>query len=608
MLAAALLQAAPAEVGVPAELLVRDWPTLTVQGVRGGRFEEAPLAEAGAVAWWRASAGVRWIEAPEGSVDPGSPTPAGPVVELQPGAWIEQPIASFAGPDDAPLAQFRGHGELAVTLSGPGGERRWELSLNDASSSYVRAPVLSEGERAPAARWTLRVAVPGDAAEATVLRQIDFTVELPAPDREAMAEHLIAVAEWAFEPWLELAVDRVGPVETAFLVQDFDALDGRPLGEPKRRSTLHPIYMQLLDAQAAAPREAWGAALSAFIEDYLTLGLNSGTGLPQFYDGVADEVLPDVPMEIGLHLEFLLDVAERGPEAFRARALEAARRIGETVLRAGLLPDGNVAAKYRPSDGQALTSTVELRRLDVPAQLVRLAVAVDEERFIAPAREAVLTFEYDHRWPGTWDFIDPGFDDMYGHYGGRAATMWRSVPDDESFRQVALGGFEFFEPLWRDALRHGGNIAADQVRCWRIAIDLVRADPSLAERVRELLLEAVQIHWVGQQDGAGRWVDVTIVGFGPKALPVGDTAGVPQNQLEGLAAVIAATDVLGLEEAQVGELLARFAAVEQRSLEAFGGPFGLIPGSLRTTGGPQPAIGSLRLLGSVVLLLDALTE
>ena len=141
------------------------------------------------------------------------------------------------------------------------------------------------------------------------------------------------------------------------------------------------------------------------------------------------------------------------------------------------------------------------------------------------ARDAFAQFEFTHFWPGTWDAIDPGFDDNYGHYGARAVEAWKAHPDEAAFRNVAEGGARHYMPLWRDALQLGGNIAADQVRCWKILREVAALEPSLQDKVADLLHLAARNHYRGQQYADGTWGDVTIYHFDPKAhLEVGDVS------------------------------------------------------------------------------------
>ncbi|MEO0652888.1 MAG: hypothetical protein AAFZ65_19595, partial [Planctomycetota bacterium] len=378
---------------------------------------------------------------------------------------------------------------------------------------------------------------------------------------------------------------------------------GERVGRPARRVTYHPLFGQLLDAWAAAPRADWEAALEAYLVDFLELGLHPETGLPRFYDPIADEPLDDEPIEIRVHFEFLLDAAEFGPEATREACRAAALRIGEQVLASGVLPDGGICPRYRPSDGEAQPGTVPIRRLDVPAALARLGALAGDERFRGAAVEAVRELAYDHYWPGTWDRIDPGFDDNFGHYGERATAMWAAWPEEAAFAQLARSGIERYLPLWRDALRFGGNIAADQVRCWRIAVELAHLDPTLAPRVAECLDDAVWVHFTGEQSPGGDWIDVTVVGHDPQRLPVGDTAGVPQNLLEGLA--VATDEALGLD---ARDLRARFTAVMRTTLQSFGGAHGLIATTRRAqgVGSANPALGSLRFHPGLIEMLGRL--
>jgi hypothetical protein len=137
---------------------------------------------------------------------------------------------------------------------------------------------------------------------------------------------------------------------------------------------------------------------------------------------------------------------------------------------------------------------------------------------------------------GEWDSIDPGFDDSFGHFGRRGLDLWRAFPEDPSMARLTRTGVEYYLPRWRDALRLGGNVAADQTRCWDILARVARQEPALLPQVAPLLGEAARVHFKGEQLGDGSWSDVTVNGFDPRGqLQVGDTGGVPQNALYGLA-------------------------------------------------------------------------
>ena len=107
-----------------------------------------------------------------------------------------------------------------------------------------------------------------------------------------------------------------------------------------------------------------------------------------------DRPLDDDSIEISAKLGFLIDMAERGPEERQEECLQAARRIASTVLRVGLAPDGGVAAKYRPSDGRPDPHVTHLRRLDLPAQLVRLSAFEQPE-------DAILQVDLPRTDPGS---------------------------------------------------------------------------------------------------------------------------------------------------------------------------------------------------------------
>ena len=125
------------------------------------------------------------------------------------------------------------------------------------------------------------------------------------------------------------------------------------------------------------------------------------------------------------------------------------------------------------------------------------------------AREAVAAFLYTHLWVGEWHEIDPGFDDRFGNYGACGVELWRAAPDDEFLAHITRSGVEHFLPRWHDALRFGGNIAADQIRCWKLMIEACELDPSLRAELAPVLRDAVHAHLAGQQYSNGAWGDVT---------------------------------------------------------------------------------------------------
>jgi hypothetical protein len=256
-----------------------------------------------------------------------------------------------------------------------------------------------------------------------------------------------------------------------------------------------------------------------------------------------------------------------------------------------------------PGTGEPVLGYSHLRRFDVTAPLTRLGAREGDERYRDLGREAVVEFEYTWMWPGTWEAIDPGFDDDYGHYASRALVMSRAFPEEASFRRVLRGGYDFYAPLWRDALRLGGNVAADQVRCWSIVAGLAELEPELRDEVAELLRAARRVHFKGEQYQNGAWGDVTIFGFDPKAgLQVGDLPGMPQNILGGLGSIY--REELGLRDE---ETRAMFTAVMRSSEEHYKQPHGyLVTRALHK--GANPGGGSLRFAAPLAEMLARLSE
>ena len=222
-------------------------------------------------------------------------------------------------------------------------------------------------------------------------------------------------------------------------------------------------------------------------------------------------------------------------------------------------------------------------------------------RFLRASGEALAAFEFTQAWAGTWWKIDGAFDDDFGTYGGRAVTIATAAPHDKLFRNFALAGFAHFEPLWRDALRLGGNVAADQVRCWVLLAELARLDEDAGKRIRPLLAAAVRSHVKGEQYEDGAWGDVTIYGFDPiRNVKVGDYPGSPQNLLHGLAALY--DSELGM---RTDEHRALYTAVLRSSIAAYLQPYGFLMMRKRASGANR-ADGTLRMMLGLAKMLQAL--
>jgi hypothetical protein len=276
--------------------------------------------------------------------------------------------------------------------------------------------------------------------------------------------------------------------------------------------------------------------------------------------------------------------------------------MGETILAHGVLPDGSVAAEYRPSDAKVSTNVPQLRRLDVSCQLARLGALLGDERYLRAARNAVAELEYTHFWSGTWSEIDPGFDDDFGIYGARAVEMLRAYPDEKAFRSLVESGWRHYAPLWRDSTRFGGTVAADQVRCWALLADWASFQPEIVPDLAPRIATAARAHFKGEQYSDGAWGDVTFFGFEPKTgLQVGDLPGTPANLLNGLA--VAHEKVLGLRR---DEIRAMFTAVLRSTLAEYKQPYGCLM-TRRKHEGENPAGGELRLLPGLVRMLRQLS-
>lgn len=546
------------------------------------------------IAWWRSSNGMDQIEAHGG----------GMALRTCGDEWAEQPVAAYAPHARTLEIQGRVAGRGRVTIEdGSGASASFDFSgSEDAFTDFtIRGEELAAKlGKEPAPRFTVRLAASEPNARA-LWRSLAVRVDLPCPSEERLRAEVLEHLHWIFDVWLARGRDDLGPRATGFICKSFDVITGEPLGTID--AGLFPLFAELLTAWRAEDVPHWREALERFIDDYLTLCIEPATGLPRTWDPIADQPIRDRPVEIALTLDFLIDVADHGPEKLRDRARAAAVKIGETVLAKGLLPDGDVAVKYFPIDGRVDTNVNQLHRFDVPHELARLSKLTGDPRYVHEAREALSAFEFTHVWQGTWDAIDPGFDDNFGNYGARAAKIALVDPSDPLFRRFALEGFRHYAPLWREALALGGNVAADQVRCWSLCTDLVRVEPATKDEARELLHMAARSHFKGEQYGNGAWGDVTIYRFDPKSnLQVGDLPGAPQNLLNGLASIY--DDDLGL---RTDELRALYTAVMRSTFDTYGRKYGVLM-ERRERVGQNPAWGSIRVLLGLSKMLRQLTR
>ncbi len=481
--------------------------------------------------------------------------------------------------------------------------RPFELTLGELHEARERLAaegIVVRGDTAaftePIPRLILELSAPAGAGPAW-WTDLEGRVHLPCPSEEELRAEILALLRGIVELWDEHLIDH----ENGFARFIQDVVTGERLYT--RGGGLHPAFSLLVEATWSEPEPRWIELNERFLESWFAHCFNPETGLPRMWNPKRREGRDNKPMEVFLPLDFLHDLAEKGPERWREPALAQAKKIGEHVLGRGVLPDGQVSGGYRPGDGEPFHQYPHLRRLDAPAQLARLGTFHADPRFLEVARDAVITFEYTWLWPGTWDAVDPGLDDNYGHYGARALTMYRAWPEEPTFRRVVRGGHDYYLPLWTDALRLGGNIAADQVRCWKIVTELAVLEPELLPEVSTLMRAAVRLYFKGQQYENGAWGDVTVYGFDPKAgLQVGDLPGMPQNFLYGMALVY--QEDLGLRDE---ETRAMFTAVMRSSVEQYRENHGFLIGRRRVAGA-NPAGGSLRLAVGLVEMLGRLSE
>jgi len=552
----------------------------------------------------------------------GSPRLVDGALETGAGDAVSQPLATFApfvaadpGGSGSPGLVLRGRvaGEgLLIVRDGAGREARFALGEGRSAGMQafaIPAVKLEDAAGQPLSRGRLEVELRGLGTGAR-WDDIEFWVPLPAPTEAELAAELRTQVARIIKVVEARGLDRAGPRPTTFVVQGYDVVTGESLGD----AALSPagvgvFYETLLDLVAldslklSDPELATQAErlLDAHIPEFLALSFHADTHLARLFDPKTDAPLDDKPIEAARFLASLLDIAEHGPEATRAAGLEAAQAFGEAVLAGGVLPNGEVASRYCAATGVGDSLVPSIRKLDMPAELVRLGARTHDARYSDAALEALSEFEFLHMWSGSWDAIDPGLDDFYGHFGRRSVTMARAMPGHAVFPRLAQGGLNFFGPLWERTLAHGAFVAADEVRGWLGFLGVAELFPERAPEVAGLIDSAVRAHFKGELDNDGRWVDVSHNLWEPRfGLEVGDVPGVPVNLLHGLA--VASSPQLGLDRAF---MRSAYAAVLRTTIATYGRPYGLLASRVEARGA-NPSGSDLRLLPVLVSMLAEL--
>lgn len=377
--AAALAAIAPAAIDEPVARI-----PLLANGDFHVRSAPAGVDPRFALAWWRANEGALTLEASDGKAT---------VLVVRGTQTASQPLAAYAPLANDLVVRGRVRGNGAVTLvDGRGVRARIAVGTSDASGEgtstsangarddgAAHAFELSGADFARVAgsalvpRFVLELSADGEAR----FEGLETLVAYPLPSRDALRAEVLARTREIVDAWLERGADREGPRETAFLPHLFDAITGERL--QTYPAGLHPLFDELLRLAPLELDERWDAALEAYVTDFHELAIDPGSGLPRNWDTLRDAPVHG-SFEIAAPLRFLIDASERGPEATRERCAQAALRIGRWVLAKGVMPDGGIAPIYDSRDGEPSTQAQPLRRLDLAAQLTRLAASSGDAR------------------------------------------------------------------------------------------------------------------------------------------------------------------------------------------------------------------------------------
>ncbi len=588
------LGAAPAQDPLPLARTVASFDLLDNGDLREA-YEGADPVRQRKIPWWRIQGEARVVTEADA-----------PWLETGPGSSATQPLPAY-GPLISGL-RISGvvHGVGRVELrDGAGGLFERTVGSPDGREEFLvlGADVERDLGRAIQPRLVLGLSAEGEAPVRWA--ELQARVPLPCPSEVELRAAVVERLTHIFGAWL----DRGRQPGSPFRDRKFDVITGQQTLQGNGKvhelpGAYFPLFSYLLGALEWEENPAWRSAFESFLAAYLDHCLDETTHLPRRWVASKQRADGNQFREIAKDLEFLIDASQVPagtlPQDLRSRALSAAHAMGRAVLERGILPDGTVAASYRATDGAVTLATNPLRRLDVPAQLARLGALVGDDAMEQAVRNALAAFEFYHHWPGNWHDVDPGFDDDFGIYGARAVTMLAAFPDDSGMGALVDEGWAHYRGMWRDGLRMGGSVAADQVRCWKLMLQRAGQKPTLENELRPLLSAAMRAHFKAQQKRNGAFGDVTFMGFDLVTVEVGDLPGVPANLLEGLALCYGEPDTLSDERVR-----AMAATLLLTSDEHYRRDYGYLLGQ-REKSGFNDAGGGLRLCPALITWLKRL--
>ncbi|HIG88118.1 MAG TPA: hypothetical protein EYQ25_13910 [Planctomycetes bacterium] len=507
---------------------------------------------------------------------------------------LEQPIAAYGPMVDGIVIRGTASSPAVVILRDSSG-REFRREVQGGFSWSVGADAAATGQPLEP---RLTIVLPFS-AHPVAWSELEVLVPLPAPSVDELAELVASELTRILGWWTTLGADPSGA--THFAARNWNVETGESL---QNLPGWYHIYADVLLGTARFDG-AWQSRAEGLLDDLLKLASDPRTGLPRkvhwYQDGPGR--FSDGPLEVSRQLAFLESVAEgryhARPDQRELAAAVLERAMG-TLLVSAPQPDGSLAARFTPSSGLAHPGASELRKLDLAAGLASWSRRTGNAQVREVLENCLQEFLYDHTWAGDWQHIDPGFDDLFGHYGARGLDLWRAFPDDVLFTRITRSGVEYFLPIWQESLERGGNVAADQVRCWDLMGDVGELDSALQERIAPVLRLAARAHFKGEQLENGVWRDVTVIGFDPRPqVQDGTVGGLPQNLIMGLARLhdpkLAAAGGMPLAEVR-----ALFSAVLLTSREHFGAAHGYRTPESIASG------ASLRLAAGLVEILERL--
>ena len=339
-----------------------------------------------------------------------------------------------------------------------------------------------------------------------------------------LGEWLLDEVEWALTQAMDRGMDRTDR-PTAYLAAMWDPVTGERTGERPRG--IATSLQNMLPKYLRFRRNARMAKLARLQADLYLETMTSTAGGAAPWDLKTDKPMAtgrSNPLWSTMYLSMMYELT--GEAKYKDAVLKVTRKVAET----GRSPDNSVEAGSYYADFDLETGK-GMRKRKINARRMKYAfnygsyvmtfglrLAPDDPvltKALGDNARRYLKFRRGHKpWmPGRklGDFIDPFFDDYFGHNSLRMTAFWLDSGKKLSLCGAVIApGVAEFLTVYPEAMQRGYRIADDGTRTCNAFVAHYLNDPKKFARVPELLEVAADYYMkstTGRDNawGAGDW-------------------------------------------------------------------------------------------------------